>query len=141
MQSHTDADTNELIITRAERDLAASTLPSTSCTQSRELGHGNNNLDTLKQARDNHVINKCTKLTQGTKYYEMYTQNTERQNYLGLYLYLYRDTTAITAGPLRSRRGHQKCHTQRWTRSTRCNDFNFILVISRPIRYLTEVTL
>ena len=85
MQSHTDADTNELIITRAERNLAALTLPSTSCTQSRELGHDNNNLDTLKQARDNHVINKCTKLTQGTKCYEMYTQNTERQNYLGLY--------------------------------------------------------
>ena len=85
MQSHTDADTNELIITRAKRNLAASTLPSTSCTQSRELGHGNNNLDTLKQARDNHVINKCTKLTPGTKCYEMYTQKTERQNYLGLY--------------------------------------------------------
>jgi len=50
MQSHTDvsaSDTNELIITRAERDLAASTLPSTYCTQSPELGHGNNNLDTL----------------------------------------------------------------------------------------------
>jgi len=86
MQSHTDADTNELIITRAVRDLAASTLPSACCTQPRELGHDNNNLDTLKQARDNHVINKCTKLTQCTRCHEMYTQNTESQNYLGLYL-------------------------------------------------------
>ena len=33
------------------------------------------------------------------------------------------------------------CHIQRWARPARCNDFNFILVISRPIRYLTGLTL
>ena len=37
MQSHTDVDTNELIITRAKRDLAAATLPSTYYTQSAEF--------------------------------------------------------------------------------------------------------
>ena len=37
MQSHTDVDTNELIITRAKKDLTAATLPSTYYTQSPEF--------------------------------------------------------------------------------------------------------
>ena len=40
-----------------------------------------------------------------------------------------------------SKGGEEECHIQRWARPARCNDFNFILVISRPIRYLTGLTL
>jgi len=79
MQSHTDVDTNELIITRAKRDLAAATLPSTYHTQSAKCRWTTQARMTLvyqgyntTQARNDHVINKCTTLTQYTRCYENY---------------------------------------------------------------------
>ena len=68
MQSHTDVDTNELIITRAQRSSGCDTSVDVLYTITRVPVNYPGRQATIS------VINKCTTLTQYTRCYENYAK-------------------------------------------------------------------